>query len=165
MDIMELGAMGELVGGVAVVASLIYVGIQVRQSNRLVRSQIHQEAARASSEIALHTDRETMALVMQGTKDIESLSEIDRSMFVLRLTAAGNYYETLFYARERGEVDDELWQSRLRRMRGTFGMFVSTWATQRVGFGDRFASFVETEVFPYLDRENIFLPEEFRAKG
>ena len=33
MDIMELGAIGELVGGVAVVASLIFVGVQVRQSN------------------------------------------------------------------------------------------------------------------------------------
>ena len=34
MDIMELGAVGELVGGVAVIASLIYVGMQVGQANR-----------------------------------------------------------------------------------------------------------------------------------
>ena len=34
MDIMALGAIGELVGGAAVVASLIYVGLQVRQANR-----------------------------------------------------------------------------------------------------------------------------------
>ena len=32
MDIMELGAIGEMVGGVAVIASLIYIGLQVRQS-------------------------------------------------------------------------------------------------------------------------------------
>ncbi len=32
MDIMELGAIGELVGGVAVIGSLLYVGLQVRQS-------------------------------------------------------------------------------------------------------------------------------------
>ena len=37
MDIMELGAIGELVGGVAVVASLIFVGVQVRQNARSVR--------------------------------------------------------------------------------------------------------------------------------
>ena len=30
MDIMELGAIGELVGGMAVVASLIFVGFQIR---------------------------------------------------------------------------------------------------------------------------------------
>ncbi len=39
MDIMELGAIGELVGGVAVVASLLYVGLQVRQSNAINRAE------------------------------------------------------------------------------------------------------------------------------
>ena len=32
MNIMELGAVGGLVGGIAVIASLIYVGLQVKQS-------------------------------------------------------------------------------------------------------------------------------------
>ncbi len=39
MDIMELGAIGELVGGVAVIASLVYVGLQVRQNTRQLQSQ------------------------------------------------------------------------------------------------------------------------------
>ncbi len=33
MDIMELGAIGEPVGGVAVLATLIYLAVQVRQNN------------------------------------------------------------------------------------------------------------------------------------
>jgi hypothetical protein len=42
MDIMELGAIGELVGGVAVIGSPLYVGLQVRQSNRhFSRSSFH----------------------------------------------------------------------------------------------------------------------------
>ncbi len=32
MDIMELGAIGELVEGVAVIGSLVYLSLQVRQS-------------------------------------------------------------------------------------------------------------------------------------
>ncbi len=39
MDIMELGAIGELVGGLAVVGSLLFVGLQMRQSNRLSRAE------------------------------------------------------------------------------------------------------------------------------
>ncbi len=35
MDIMELGAIGELVGGVAVIGSLIFVGFQVRHNSVL----------------------------------------------------------------------------------------------------------------------------------
>ena len=42
MNIMELGAIGELVGGVAVIASLLYVGLQVRQSNLDGRAEAHR---------------------------------------------------------------------------------------------------------------------------
>ncbi len=41
MDIMELGAIGELVGGVAVVASPLYVGVQVRHSTAVARAVSH----------------------------------------------------------------------------------------------------------------------------
>ncbi len=34
MNLMELGALGELVGGVAVVATLLYLAVQVRQSTK-----------------------------------------------------------------------------------------------------------------------------------
>ena len=55
MDIMELGAIGELVGGVAVIGSLLYVGLQVRQSNQLnraesVRSFVRDHVAFASGD-------------------------------------------------------------------------------------------------------------------
>ncbi len=38
MNIMGLGAIGELVGGVAVIASLVYVGFQVKQYTNTVRA-------------------------------------------------------------------------------------------------------------------------------
>ncbi len=37
MDIMELGAIGELVGGVAVIGSLIFVGLQIRMNAKAVQ--------------------------------------------------------------------------------------------------------------------------------
>ena len=39
MNIMELGAIGEMVGGVAVIGSLIYVGLQIRQNTQVTRVQ------------------------------------------------------------------------------------------------------------------------------
>ena len=45
MDIMELGAIGELVGGLAVIASLVYVGVQVRQNTFAVRASAAQAFA------------------------------------------------------------------------------------------------------------------------
>ncbi|NIU03573.1 MAG: hypothetical protein GWO40_04635, partial [Gammaproteobacteria bacterium] len=46
MNIMELGAVGELVGGLAVIVSLTYVGLQLRQSNNLAKSTAEIELGR-----------------------------------------------------------------------------------------------------------------------
>ena len=42
MSITELGALGEFVGAIAVVATLIYLAIQVRQNTGMMRAQIYQ---------------------------------------------------------------------------------------------------------------------------
>ena len=39
MTIAELGAIGELVSGVAVLATLVYLAIQVRQGNHVERAE------------------------------------------------------------------------------------------------------------------------------
>ncbi len=71
MNIMELGAIGELVGGVAVIGSLIYVGLQVRQSteqtrqsNAIERAQAGRDAARDFNSFALAVlDADSMQLL------------------------------------------------------------------------------------------------------
>jgi len=43
MTLMEWGALGELIGGVAIIVSLVYVGRQLKQSNSMARSVVRQE--------------------------------------------------------------------------------------------------------------------------
>ncbi len=62
MDLTQLANLGEFIGGVAVLVTLIYLAVQVRQGNRLARAQVHQETARMSSELAAQADRESMEL-------------------------------------------------------------------------------------------------------
>ncbi len=45
MDIMELGAIGELVGGVAAVATLLYLAMQIRQTNKRARASTEARGA------------------------------------------------------------------------------------------------------------------------
>jgi hypothetical protein len=55
MDIMELAAIGELVGGVAVIASLVYVGLQVRHSAQV--TQAHAVSSRLTGQSAAEVSR------------------------------------------------------------------------------------------------------------
>ena len=49
MNILELGAIGELVGGVAVMVTLIYLAVQVRQNTKIVRASSMQAPTDSSS--------------------------------------------------------------------------------------------------------------------
>ena len=50
MTLDQLGNIGELVGGIAVVASLIYVGVQLKQSAKVTRASVRQSIASRAGE-------------------------------------------------------------------------------------------------------------------
>ena len=165
MGIMELGAIGELVGGLAVVGSRLYVGLQVRQGNRLARAQANEEIARLASDFTLHISPQELELMLRGATDIDGLSDVDRVLLLMRVVTLLNYYERLFYARERREVDDDLWESRVQRMRGMFGLFLPLWETQKTLFGRRFREFIDAEIVTKIDRRSLVLPNALREPG
>ncbi len=53
MDIMELGAIGELVGGVAVLATLVYLAVQTRNNTQAIRSSTYSQVADSFSALSL----------------------------------------------------------------------------------------------------------------
>jgi hypothetical protein len=53
MSLVNLAALGSFVGGLAVVVSLIYLALQVRQSEKNQRGTIHQMRAALSTEVML----------------------------------------------------------------------------------------------------------------
>ena len=151
MTIGEVGAIGELVGGLGVLATLIYLAAQVNQSNRLASAQVHQETSRISSEFGMNMSRDEIEMASRAVTEWQNLPLTERRLIGVRLAAVVNYYETLFYAHERGDVEEDLWASRVERMRRTFALFGPGWPDYRDTFGGRFVDFVDREVLPQLD--------------
>ncbi len=44
-----------------------------------------------------------------------------------------------------------------------FGLFLPLWKIHKVNFGRRFRDFVDAEIVPNLDRDNLVLPDELRV--
>ncbi len=86
MNIMELGAIGELVGGVAVIASLLYVGLQVRQSNAINRAESVRSFVRDFNTY-LYRVLENESVFREGSADFSALSHGDQSKVHLLLTS------------------------------------------------------------------------------
>ena len=86
MTITELGAIGELVGGLAVIGSLIFVGFQVRQSNQLNRAESIRSFARDyNAFLAQFREPQFLEVFRRSASDFNSLSGSEKSQvhFVL----------------------------------------------------------------------------------
>jgi hypothetical protein len=119
MDIMELGAIGELVGGIAVIASLIYVGLQVRQANRQARDEAARGVAnqfdRYIETIVADPDvRAAWVIATGGThggpmRNPRSLDPDQLSLVAMVLYRALHQIHSHYRAWVAGTLDDDQW--------------------------------------------------------
>jgi len=104
-----LGAVGDFVGGIAVVISLIYVGFQVRQNSNSVRAASHIAIKQLTTEITNQICTGDMARVyVQGLKDSAGLAVEDRVRFNSLILSLFGAYEAEFYQRHFGTIPSEL---------------------------------------------------------
>jgi hypothetical protein len=80
MTLEDLGNLGDFIGGIAVIVTLVYLALQVRQNNRLLQS--NTSSVRAASSIAIN---ERLVGVNQSLVENPSLAEI----FVRELSSPG----------------------------------------------------------------------------
>ena len=75
MSISELGSLGEFVGSIAVLATLIYLAMQIRQNTRWVKIQIFESIISKLIDWHGRTQDEGLArLYLEGRKGFESLN-------------------------------------------------------------------------------------------
>ncbi len=78
-----IGAVGEVVGGVAVIATLLYLAIQIRQNAQSVRNAASLSVNEGLAEInrRLSEDAEFTDLWLRGLKDYRGLTDVERARF------------------------------------------------------------------------------------
>ncbi len=151
MDLTQLANLGEFIGGVAVLVTLVYLAVQLRQNTLLVAAQLRQEISRVSTDVAISTSLEELDVLVKASADPQSVSPAELRHACLLFMGVGNFYETLFYSRELGEVDPELWESRTNRLANFIGPAQhSLWPMMKDSFGQSFQDFVDHDLLPSL---------------
>ena len=126
MTIMELGAIGELLGAIGVIATLIYLSMQIRQntksmeeSRRLSLAQTYQMradalqdmvVAAASSELSPIISKLTQAGYPQHIDALETLSEEERGRFRLWHIAQQTHWDNMHFQYQQGFLDEEYYR-------------------------------------------------------
>ena len=145
MDIQDFGAMGEVVGGIAVIATLIYLSIQIRQSNTSTHRQMYAQAATSISEfwLELAKDAELYQVYVRMLREPHKLGapELGRAFLVLDsyLSLMESYF---LHNQEYDEkLSQERWERILRQTLNSAGGKVY-WSKRRMYFHGEFADYI-----------------------
>jgi hypothetical protein len=146
----DLGSIGDFVGGIAVVISLVYLAFQIRRSTLAIRAAMIQAASHHMSEILemMVRDAEVFRLFQAGTHDFESLSEQDQQRFSLFMGAVLSGFENVVAQTEHGVLPREWWVGAANRLRGTFALpgTLQWWARGKHAFNVQLQSWIDRAV-------------------
>ena len=109
MTLADLGALGELIGGFAVIVSLIYVGLQIRQSADASRAATAQAFAKQYSDLnQMIADPVLSEIFVRGLDGTHSLSIAERASFMSILSSITRTLESFYFQENKGDLDPRL---------------------------------------------------------
>ena len=141
-----LGAFAELAGAIAVVASLFYVGIQVRENSRAVRGQTFDSIATGLNQAVLQMvgDAELIEIIQRGVANGE-LSEIETLRYNSWMLVLLRSVESAHHQFELGLLDE----AKLKPLVANMGLHFSSasgqllWESRRHLYEADFTEFVD----------------------
>jgi hypothetical protein len=111
LTIQDWGAIGELIGAVAVVLTLVYLSIQLRQTADSIRSSVAAMGSGYSTQVwQLPIDKPEVADMLQrGDQGTENLSDNEYYRYVLFQGTILRSFEQYFILHELGTLPDDQW--------------------------------------------------------
>jgi len=141
-----IGAIGEIVGALAVVVSLIYLAVQIRNQNREARAATIQQVLESNANFVSQLQDPGLAEIwVVGIEGLDSLSDVERLRFVIYLTSAMRSFENAYYQWKNGRLDNETWgtlSAVLKDVKSTAG-FIEFFKMRRHHFRSEFSDFID----------------------
>jgi hypothetical protein len=169
-DLQSLANIGEIIGAVGVVLSLIYLAVQVRQNTQAQRTENYSRALDrlAAMQSMLSQNDEISLIFSKGALDTSKLTAQERMRFTWAMYEAFGAFEFMFHASKTDEIPEEVWRRWSSAVAWwlTFPGVQAWWTSKPLPFTDSFTSFVQSllEDNP-TDPEPTRHYQEFIAEG
>jgi hypothetical protein len=121
MTLQDWGAIGELVGGVAVIVTLVYLGLQIRQYALGMSSATFHSSMQGFNQInaMLAMDPDLAKTLERGMRDPALLDDREKYQFVWLIRCYVNIYENLYQQFLRAACPEEYWSRYAREIKQT----------------------------------------------
>ena len=146
MSLSDLASLGSFISGFAVLISLIYLALQVRQTER--NQQISIRHSRASRTVELHLALADPALAdawLHGSGSPQEITQTELSQFTHLCRALFFHFEDSFYQREEGLLNDDAFETVVAgaRLSARSPGWRAAWRLARPNFVGRFLAFMD----------------------
>ena len=166
-----INAISQLVSSIAVVLSVLYLGLQVHRSTRVAKLATQDAAATALRDVTkpLMENAELERIWRVGLEDLSALSVEDRARFFHAAYQFLKAFETIHFHYVCGLMDKQLWDG----WHGLLRHYIIApgiahyWSLRPDVFSERFRKFVDT-LEPPIDQKtvgNLFGQETRSAKS
>ena len=146
MTLIELGALGEFLGSIAVLATLVYLSVQIRQNTRTIQAseklalaqtyQMRSDAlqtmvvqAAGSSHLSPIITKLTHAGYPEDAGALDQLTDDERGRFRLWQIAQQTHWDNMYFQFQQGFIDEEYYRDSFRER---VGRLAPTWAALNV---------------------------------
>ena len=113
MSIQDWGAIGEVVGAIGVILTLIYLATQIRQNTRQLRSEGHQAITGSYNDTLsqLLADDSLFKTLIRGCQDWESITAFQQSRCHIFFHQHLMHFRMAFQLHDKGAIDDDVYRS------------------------------------------------------
>jgi hypothetical protein len=150
VTLQDLGNLGEFLGALGVIVSLVYLATQIRQYTGAVRRSVWNETVgEMSGFVALiGGDADTARVWELGLADSPDLSRADRLRFSLLLMWYLHAFARSYALHHERKIDPDFWEAHMEILRWIIKQpgVKRWWPTARAQIPANFADFVEREM-------------------
>lgn len=142
-----IGAIGEVLGAAAVVVTLGYLAIQIKQNSQAVKNSAAQSLLSEANESlrVASSDPSTARAVILGQTLIEELSEGEKAQFIAWVFSWMRTVEQAYFQYLQGYIDEEIWEGHRthhRQLIITPGIAV-WWSSRRPFYSQKFQNYMD----------------------
>lgn len=150
LSLTDWSQIAEIIGAVAIIASLVFVGMQVRQNTSAIQSSAAQSVHENFTAFYLAAQNEPtlLAVSTKGMRDYSSLTTTEKAQFIAMFMTFCSHTQNAFYKWREGSLAPELWKS----WEFVSMNFFSTqggaafWEERGYMFGDAFQLYVKDDL-------------------
>ena len=147
LDLQDYESVAEIISAIAIIVSLIYVGVQISDSATAVRSATANDTAAAMSEwyMDVGSNSEAMRIILNGNTNPETLSREEMAQFIFMIHSNFLQYQAAFYVAEEGTLDVEMRDMLVNTLAGVREQpgIQKYWSQRREVFNPSFRAFVD----------------------